>query len=80
MSIIFTSKVNQLGIFFTNKVYELVSFENKYMNGYNFRYCKYMNGSFFLTSPEYMNGLGSGDSSSKSVPKTMEGYPRRFPQ
>ena len=49
MGIIFTSKVYEWGIFFTQKVhvYEWVKFEKVYMNGYNFRYWKYMNGSVF---------------------------------
>ena len=48
MGIIFTSKVYEWDIFFTQKVYDWVKFEKFYMNGYNFRYGKYMNGSVFF--------------------------------
>ena len=62
MGIIFTSKVYQLGIFITKKVFEWEKCANLYLNGYNFRYGKYMNGSvrFFFNFDRYMNGVGSG--------------------
>ena len=48
MDIIFTSKIYQCGIFLYPKVYELVKFEKKYMNGFKFCYGKYIHGYVFF--------------------------------
>ena len=67
----FTSKVYELGILFTQKVYEWVKFEKYYMNGYNFRYGKYMNGYvFFYLRLVYEWGWGPRTRAACPYPKS----------
>ena len=55
MGMLFTSKVYQWDIIFTQKVYEYVNVKNN-MNRYHFRYSKYMNGSYFSLTLVYEKG------------------------